>query len=368
MAPDPATHDIERELGLLAANGIRYVVIHKTEAPDHPALDEGVLASWRELFGPEPVYEDDELVVYRLRPGENIQDTPVLQLGEELGVTEVRVRRTWVVPPDAQSEDGVCVSCAAATIGEGWLTVDLTWTAQRDLERDYAVHLTLMSPNGIPLASSDKAAPGESVLISPRYPTSHWPEGVVIADQVALPFDPALPAGEYELEIEMTDNTTGAPLAVTSVPVQVEGEAQPLVPALSEMQYRAGVSYGDEMRLLGCSAVKEDERLHVVLYWQALEAMEDQYKIFVHLLDREGQIVAQHDAMPRNWSYPTTRWGRGEVYVERIALDVSGAEPGAYRLAVGVYEPDTGRLAAVDRDGQRLPDDRAVLGVGELGD
>ena len=50
-----------------------------------------------------------------------------------------------------------------------------------------------------------------------------------------------------------------------------------------------------------------------------------------------------------------------------IALDVSQAGAAPHHLAVGVYSTETGRLPAVDRDGVRLPDDQAELGIGELG-
>jgi hypothetical protein len=197
----------------------------------------------------------------------------------------------------------------------------------------------------------------------------------VFADQYALPIEPTLPAGQYLLSVVVQDVESGVELETVEYPIRVEGEAQPLVPALVEMEYAAGVTFGGEMWLLGYSAQQEGGRLEVALYWQALEAMEAKYKIFVHLLragegmsldGAQGEIVAQHDGMPRDWSYPTSMWGRGEVYVERIGLDVSGVEAGAYRLAVGVYEPERERLVAIDGSGRRLPDDRAVLGEVKL--
>ena len=56
-------------------------------------------------------------------------------------------------------------------------------------------------------------------------------------------------------------------------------------------------------------------------------------------------MIAQHDGMPRNWSYPTSLWGRREGYIERITLDGPGSERGPFRLAVGVYSAEAGRLA-----------------------
>jgi hypothetical protein len=350
MEIDPTLLDVERQIGLLAANEIDHVVIHKQALPPQPPVDEEVMAGWRATFGPEVHYEDDEIVVYRTRlaPGQGTR--PILRLGEDLALTEVGAWRTWTVP-------------APAGEGEDWLTLDLTWTALADLQAgggpDVACSLSLFDTEGMLVAE------GKAELISPRYPTSRWPKGVIIADQYALPLDPELPAGAYRLDIAVRDLASGANIAREQVPVQVGEQAQPLVPALAEMQYAAGVTYGGEMRLLGYDRTYEDGRVDVALYWQALTAIQDQYKVFVHLLDEEGTIVAQHDGMPYNWAYPTSLWGRREVYIERISLDVLQAEEGAYRLAVGVYSVETGRLPAVDVDGQRVPGDQAVLEMGD---
>ena len=368
MEVDPGLLDVERQIGLLAANDIRYVVIHKEALPPQPPVDEGVLAGWRALFGPEVHYEDDEIAVYRTRLAPGQGTAPVLHLGEDLGLAEVRARRTWTLrqPPVSGTEET--------------LTVDLTWTALTDLQAEgrphYACRLSLLDAGGKRVAHSQEE------VVSPRYPTGRWPAGVVVADSYALPIDAVLPAGAYTLQIAVLD--AGSQVALGEHPIQLQGEAQPLTPGLQEMQHTAGVTYGGEMRLLGYDVTREDGRLHVALYWQALTAMDNRYKIFVHLLrESDGATVAQHDGMPRNWSYPTSLWGRREVFIERIALDLpedaalelpeSAAPdlpevaPNPYRLAVGVYSVETGRLAAVGGSGERLPDDQAEFGSRDWG-
>jgi hypothetical protein len=272
----------------------------------------------------------------------------------------VGARRTWTVPPDAGPPDGGA---------EDWLTVDLTWIALADMQAgggpDVACRLALYDLQGTLVVD------GETEPISPRYPTSRWPEGVIVADQYALPvasaqpLDPALPAGAYRLDIAVSDLGSGAQIAKDNVQVEMGEQAQPLVPALADMQHAAGVTYGGEMRLLGYDSAYEGGQMDVALYWQALTAIQHPYKIFAHLQDEEGAIVAQHDGMPYNWAYPTSLWGRREVYIERISLDVPQAKAGPYRLAVGVYSAETGRLPAVDLDGQRLPGDQAVFEMEE---
>jgi hypothetical protein len=108
--------------------------------------------------------------------------------------------------------------------------------------------------------------------------------------------------------------------------------------------------FGDALRLLGYDLRLEGQMLHLTLHWRARQRMEVAYKFFVHLLDAgTGQLVAQQDVMPRDWTYPTTWWEKGEVVSDEIVLAVSDAPAGVYRVSIGVYDPETGaRLPVVD--------------------
>jgi hypothetical protein len=334
MEPDPALHDLAAEIGVLAANDVRYIVLHKTPVPPYPAVEAGVLAAWRRTLGPAPLYEDDGLVVYatRLAPGQTVE--PVHRLDDALGLTALHARRTGFA--SAQ-----------------FLTVDLTWKALRDIETDMSLSLSLMNDGqGVAQASDE---------ISPHYPTSGWPQGVVVAERYALPLDPRLPGGAYELSVRTGRTGAGEYPAEVDVPIRLPNQAEPLAPALEAVPYQADVTFGDQMWLLGYGWQVEEQRLSLDLWWQAQEVMGTNYKVFVHLYREEGAIVAQVDTMPRGWSYPTTLWSRQEIFRDRIELSTRGVAPGEYRIALGVYRPETGRLKAFDGVGRPIADDRLVL-------
>ena len=92
---------------------------------------------------------------------------------------------------------------------------------------------------------------------------------------------------------------------------------------------------------------KEDGSLSLVLYWRCLEHIEKDYTVFVHLLDAEGNILAQGDSPPVQGHYPTTTWAVGEVVRDEHPL-VGPPEAVArgVRFAVGWYSAE-GRLGAV---------------------
>ncbi|HUV89501.1 MAG TPA: hypothetical protein VMY80_07590, partial [Anaerolineae bacterium] len=78
----------------------------------------------------------------------------------------------------------------------------------------------------------------------------------------------------------------------------------------------------------------------------------DYYKVFIHLYDVEsGALVVQQDTVPRQWTYPTTWWEEGEIVSDEIVLPLEGISAGRYRIAVGVYEPDTLKRLPVQTEG-----------------
>jgi hypothetical protein len=85
--------------------------------------------------------------------------------------------------------------------------------------------------------------------------------------------------------------------------------------------------------------------LAVELTWQVEQAQQVDYHVFLHLLDPEGEKVAQADGQPVNWTRPTTTWQPGETIIDRYALWLPPLPPGSYTLIAGLYQPD---------DGQRL--------------
>jgi len=300
MEVDPALEDIPAEMGLLAANGVRYVVVHKQRLPPQPAVDPRVLAGWEALFGPDAAYEDAEISVYELPPAPDYDVASVD--GVPLGAA-IDVRRAWLP-------------------GQDLVDVRVTWQALEAVGRAYACQLTLRGPGGTIAQTAVEA-------IAPRYPTQRWPAGVVVADRYVIPIASTLPAGTYELELRVVDAASGETAGVLTRAIDLGAEAAPYVPALEEMAYAANVTYGGTIRLLGYTPQMEGGRLAVDLYWLALDVMEEDEKVFVHLVDpASGETLAQVDTMPRDWSYPTSRWGRREVFVDRIVLDVSGVPAG----------------------------------------
>jgi hypothetical protein len=89
--------------------------------------------------------------------------------------------------------------------------------------------------------------------------------------------------------------------------------------------------------LLGGAAPTSD--LPLTLYWQAETETAVNYRVFVHLVDTNGNIIAQSDGEPANWTRPTTGWLPGEIVTDLHTLTMPDE---AFELHIGLYDPGSG--------------------------
>ena len=66
--------------------------------------------------------------------------------------------------------------------------------------------------------------------------------------------------------------------------------------------------------------------------------MNQRYKVFLHLLDPDGRLVAQRDSEPSGGLAPTTSWSTSETIIDNHGLLLpSDLPPGDYTLIMGLY-------------------------------
>ena len=100
------------------------------------------------------------------------------------------------------------------------------------------------------------------------------------------------------------------------------------------------------------------EGLGVNTYWRVTGPITPPLTVFVHLLDAQGNIVAQDDS----FGAAARMLEAGDVIVQRHSLkSEQPIPPGAYQLAVGLYNPDT-----LNRFKTETGIDRLVLGTVEI--
>lgn len=197
------------------------------------------------------------------------------------------------------------------------------------------------------------------------YPTDVWRAGEIVRQLHRLSIPDWAPApGIYWIRLGLVDeNGHRIPLKDGSGDMVVLGPwrlvaAAPPPPPACRVNYRLG----EAILLDGYDVAWQQEgtsrQLLVTLHWRATQAPGEDYTVFVHLVDEEGNLVAQHDGLPRGGEYPASWWRVGERVVDAHVLPLERWDGGPLFLRVGMYHPETlERLPVYDREGHRLEGD-----------
>ncbi len=250
---------------------------------------------------------------------------------------------------------------------EGRLRVTLFWRAVRRPQGDYHVHLKLTN------AASHVWGEQQG---RPRYggrPTNGWQPGQMIWDPRWIEVLPGTPPGVYNVEVDLYDPYAGRALDPVEGGALILGEVEipPCTPpAVEELDIEQvpgpWADLGGKARLLGYkleSGSRPGDGIHLTLFWQALERMEENYTVFTHLVDAEGKMWGQKDNQPVDGFYPTTAWQEGEIVRDQYDILITPeAPPGHYALEIGMYLAETGERLPVFEEG-RPPADKVFLAV-----
>lgn len=182
-----------------------------------------------------------------------------------------------------------------------------------------------------------------------QYPESPARQADHLQEQIALPL--AVTPGIYTWEVDCSHAVR------STVEVEPVEKAPGYVAAASPLLW-------DEFAQLEGFVFPEGAdvwsggSLDIVFHWEALQAAELDYSLFIHVLDVSGKLVAQADGYPRSGSRPTSSWTKDEVIVDpRQILLPPDLPEGEYALLIGWYDWQTGdRLPLADgSDSLRLP-------------
>ncbi len=103
--------------------------------------------------------------------------------------------------------------------------------------------------------------------------------------------------------------------------------------------------------MLNADSALGEGQLRLVSSWQVLAALPADVTMFVHLLDKGGAIVAQHDGLDA----AATTLRPGDRLLQRHVLSLPALSPGEYRLVIGLYRHGDGlRLPSADGTGAAL--------------
>ena len=198
-----------------------------------------------------------------------------------------------------------------------------------------------------------------------------WQAGETISEQIAVDLPPGLEPGAYPLKLSLADLDAPDSWAISldndsrrldriqighvTIPVEFD---QSLIQAQEAL-------LNNEIKLLGftSSNPQRGEGLELTLFWQAEKPLDNNYVVFTHVLDSNGQLVVNHDSVPDNGRYPTPSWIPGMAISDSHLIQLPpDLAPGDYQIRVGLYVPESGeRLPITAADGSTVPDNSFPL-------
>ena len=252
------------------------------------------------------------------------------------------------------------------------LPVTLYWEVLQPTSESLSVYLQLVGPEDEILAQTD-SFPGAGTR-----PTTLWKRGQVIQDAYLVPVRPnargpivaLLEAGLYRSDTRTRLPATDPkgqkvnPPILARVKVAVRTEAV-------KPDYTLDANLDNRVRLIGYdlsgAPISPGGDLPITLYWEVDKGLGGDYTVFVHLLNEADQTVGYGDGVPMDSWYPTSFWEPGETLTDTHHIHVPpGVAPGAYRIAVGLYDPATGRRLPVVNESGEIIGDRVILGTTRL--
>lgn len=257
--------------------------------------------------------------------------------------------------------------------------VRLYWQALQPLPPGLRLYASFETPEGETVDSTDPRPLIQSVW----YPPSAWPVGETVVTHKlpwSLPGEWALGAGAYQGaswetgerwpvsdpgEAAILGNNA---LALLGAWQRDDGELIPASPQ-PDLEPADELFGGDgwNVKLTGIQAperVAPGQEAPILLQWQADGPSVRDYNIFVHILDSQGQKVAQADGPPTYYGQQvTSRWQAGEPVLSAHHIPLpADLPPDHYSIVVGWYYWETLERLAHMTSGGELQGDAATVG------
>jgi hypothetical protein len=271
---------------------------------------------------------------YRLHLEASDWDVPARDVEVEIGsapgpVTLLPIRA------DAHPAAALSQQVQVGRVSLGWRLLDRP-------TGDVTGRLRLLDAAGQEIDQDDQP------LGSTSDPVSAWRPGqtVTTTHRINLPGD-AL--GVYSVQASLlrsNDATTylfltadGTPVETLTLPFVIRPE-QTITTALPPAASLA--EFGEGVYLLDSNIrppAQPGQPFEISADWTTAAPLDANYTIFAHLVDADGQIIAQQDQQPLGGRYPTSVWVPGEVVSDTISIAVPPAGKGkTVCVRLGLYD------------------------------
>ncbi len=235
------------------------------------------------------------------------------------------------------------------------LPLKLYWRTDSRTAQDLAMYIHVYDARGELIGQWD-AFTGNGL-----YPTRLWQPNEIIVDEYRVPLkipDAYPPLGRIEVGMTRVGaaNVLPArnPQGETITPSLAQFKFATTPPALPEPRLR----FGNQFQVVNTAVkarrgseeisfettepkpirVKPNDVLSLWIALGARQIPDSDYTLFAHVVDANGEIVAQKDAEPLDNQYPTTLWNAEEIVGNTLEMQLPrDLAAGTYTLEFGMY-------------------------------
>jgi hypothetical protein len=223
------------------------------------------------------------------------------------------------------------------------LELDLYWE-RLGTTRDLRSTLQLLDLRGERVAQVDNLHPA-------GIPVSSWQKGKFCRDRLRLAIPADLPPGTYRPIAKLYDEAGALvvqPLGLPYVPLPVA-----VTVGAPPRAQKAEVTFGAALALASYRFTPtRGGPSPLVLTWEVKQPPSRAWTTFVQVLDRQGNYLTGFDGPSLEGVFATTDWPLGARLEEVRALPLQSLAAGEYRLALGLYDPQSGARAAAGLPGE----------------
>jgi 4-amino-4-deoxy-L-arabinose transferase-like glycosyltransferase len=230
--------------------------------------------------------------------------------------------------------------------GDDPIEVVMYWQAPKPVQQDYLSTIHLLGRKNTSVGFVNRY-PGWGMI-----PTSLWQPGEVWRDvyNIYVNGDADSPS-RLQVKASLYDSGRNQDLAAYGpdeepIELLVIGEARLSGDKkdTSLADHNLEASFAEGVRLMGYSMdplpALPGKSMELTLFWEAEQAVLNNYTVFVHLLDANGNQVANGDGPPVFGDYPTYLWREGDLILDEHTLVLPADLPhGEYEVTVGLYDP-----------------------------
>ncbi|MEM7330877.1 MAG: glycosyltransferase family 39 protein [Chloroflexota bacterium] len=197
------------------------------------------------------------------------------------------------------------------------------------------------------------------------------PSNTAVRENNSLYIYPEAVPGDYTVQIQLREGEqflnrqSWNPFQRNSQPQTVAHftvEPFPLNTEMPAFETAVSAQFSNFITLAGYDLEQTAGQLGLTFYWQTNSQPNNNYLIFIHLVNEAGEIVQQVDQVPVGGLRPTGTWRPNEVLVDAYTMPLpSELESGTYQLRLGFSLPETFDRLPVSLADSPQPDNQLEL-------